>query len=161
MKSKELILRPLDENDIDLLASWLSKDYILRWYHDADEWLNEINGRHDAYTWIHHFIIMHSKTPIGFCQYYDCYDANDLEDWYSVNKKGETFSIDYLIGDEDYLNKGYGKEIVRILTETIMAIKGAKSIIVQPDNENHASRHVLMANGYVYDEDKKYYYKTL
>lgn len=161
MKSKELILRPFDDTDIDLLTLWLNKDYILKWYHDKDGWLTEIKGRKNAYIWIHHFIVMDSKTPIGFCQYYDCYDAKDLEDWYSVTKPGETFSIDYLIGKEEYLNKGYGKEIVRVLSDTIQVVEGAKRIIVQPDKENHASKHVLMANDYFYDEDKKYYCKTL
>ena len=161
MKNTELVLRPLYDTDIELLASWLKKDYILKWYHDADDWLAEINERNGAYSWIHHFIVMDYTTPIGFCQYYDCYHARNMEDWYSVNTPGETFSIDYLIGDEAYLGKGYGKSIVRILSDTIQSTENAKRIIVQPEIENHASNHVLMANGYVYDEHRKYYCKTL
>ncbi len=161
MKKTELVLRPLYDTDIKLLASWLKKDYILKWYHDADDWLAEINERNGAYSWIHHFIVMDSIMPIGFCQYYDCFHARNLEDWYSVNIPGDTFSIDYLIGDEAYLGKGYGKSIVRILSDTIQTMENAKQIIVQPEIENHASNHVLMANGYVYDEQRKYYCKTL
>ncbi|KUO70905.1 MAG: acetyltransferase [Clostridia bacterium BRH_c25] len=161
MKSKELILRPLNDTDIDLLTSWLSKDYILKWYHDADEWLVEINERHGAYSWIHHFIVMDCKTPIGFCQYYDCYDAKDMEDWYDVTTQGDTFSIDYLIGNEAYLGKGYGKALVKLLSDTIQTVENAKRIIVQPETENLASNHVLVANGYVYDEQLRYYCKSL
>lgn len=161
MKNKELTLRALNNEDIDLLTSWLSKDYILKWYHDADEWLAEINERHGTYSWIHHFIVMDCKTPIGFCQYYDCYDAKDLEDWYSVTTPGDTFSIDYLIGNEAYLGKGYGKELVRLLSDTIRTNEKAVKIIVQPEEENHVSNHVLLANGYVYDENLKYYFKSL
>ena len=161
MKNKELILRPLNDTDIALLTLWLNKDYILKWYHETDEWLAEINDRHGTYTWIHHFIVMDGKTPIGFCQYYDCYDANDMEDWYNITVPGDTFSIDYLIGNEAYLGKGYGKAIIRLLSDTIQAVEGAKRIIVQPETENHASNHVLMANGYVYDEQQKYYCKSL
>lgn len=161
MKSTELVFRALNDADIDLLSSWLSQDYILKWYHDADEWLAEIKERHGTYSWIHHFIVMSSVTPIGFCQYYDCYYAKDLEDWYSVTTPGDTFSIDYLIGDETYLGKGYGKAIVGILSDTIQAMESAKRIIVQPEIENYPSNHVLMANGYVYDEQRKYYCKNL
>lgn len=161
MRGNELLLRPLDDADIDLLTSWLNKDYILKWYHDADEWLGEIHRRHDAYSWIHHFIVMDGETPIGFCQYYDCYAAGDMEDWYSVSAPDDTFSIDYLIGNEAFLGKGYGKAIVGLLTDTIRTVERARRIVVQPERENHASNHVLIANGYVYDEQRKYYYKLL
>ena len=161
MKALELILRPVNDADIELLTLWLNKDYILKWYHDAEEWLSEIKERQGAYYWIHHFIVMDSKTPVGFCQYYDCYHAKDLEDWYSVSAPGDTFSIDYLIGDESYLGKGYGKAIVGLLSDTIQSVEGAKRIIVQPEIENRPSNHVLLANGYVYDEKRKYYCKSL
>ena len=161
MRSKKLSLRPVNNNDIDLLTSWLNSDYILQWYHNPDEWLAEINGRHGVYSWIHHFIAIAEDIPIGFCQYYDCYNARDLEDWYSVTQPDGIFSIDYLIGNEDYLGKGYGKTIVKILTETIRREEQAKEIIVYPDANNHASIRVLVANGYVYDEQTKYYRKLL
>ncbi|MEM5770678.1 MAG: GNAT family N-acetyltransferase [Bacillota bacterium] len=161
MQNKELALRHLDDTDLNLLTVWLNKPYILSWYHDADEWLAEINERHGAYAWIRHFIVMEGETPIGFCQYYDCCDANDMEDWYSVTTPGDTFSIDYLIGNEAYLSKGYGKAIIRLLSNTIQAVEAARRIIVQPDAENHASNHVLLANGYIYDAQQEYFYKSL
>jgi len=156
-----LVLRKINHSDIALITEWLNKDYILKWYHDTEDWLQEISGRNDAFNWIHHFIIMDEETPVGFCQYYDCCDANDMEAWYEVEKRGDTFSIDYLIGDEEYLGKGYGKRIVKLLTETIRQKEHANQIIVQPDEDNHASNHVLMANGYVYDRCNQYYFKKL
>lgn len=158
---KEIILRKINNEDIMLLTTWLNKEYILKWYHEPDEWLTEINERHSTYSWIHHFIVMNENTPIGFCQYYDCFDANDLEDWYSVARKNDTFSIDYLIGNEAYLGKGYGKAIVRLLTNTIKEKEQAKQIIVQPDKENLPSNNVLLSNGYIFDKQKDYFYKLL
>lgn len=157
----EIILKLVDDSDIGLLTEWLNKSYILKWYHYADDWLHEINERNGSFAWIHHFIVMEGETPIGFCQYYDCYDANYMEDWYSITLRGDTFSIDYLIGNEAYLGRGYGKSIVKLLTDTIAQKEHAKRIIVQPDKENHSSNHVLSANGYMYDEQKKYYCKTI
>lgn len=84
-----------------------------------------------------------------------------MEDWYKVEKRGDTFSIDYLIGNEAYLGKGYGKALVKLLTETIRKNERAKRIIVQPEKENGPSNHVLLANGYVFDEQKDYYVKLL
>jgi RimJ/RimL family protein N-acetyltransferase len=155
-----IFFRPVADSDIDVLAVWLNKEYILKWYHDSEEWLYEIKERNNCFAWIHHFIVMDSQTPIGFCQYYDCYDANDMEDWYSVTQPGHTFSIDYLIGNEAYLGKGYGKYIVKLLTDTVKQ-KQAKQIIVKPEQDNHSSNQVLLANGYIYDVQRKYYFKLL
>ena len=132
---KNITLRKINNADIDLLAKWLEKDYVLGWYHDTVDWRQEINGRNDMFNWIHHFIVMDKETPIGFCQYYDCYDANNMETWYDVTKPGDTFSIDYLIGNESYLGNGYGKAIVKLLTETIGQKECANQVIVQPDED--------------------------
>ena len=161
MKNNRLTLRKLEDKDITMLTNWLYKEYILKWYHDPEDWLTEINGRLGIYSWIHHFIVMNGDIPIGFCQYYDCYDANQIEDWYTVTQKNDTFSIDYLIGEESYLGMGYGKEIVKLLSETIQHKEQANCIIVQPEKENHSSNHVLIANGFLYDSDREYYYKRL
>ena len=75
-----------------------------------------------------------------------------------TNKK--TYSIDYLIGEENYLNKGYEKEIIRQLIEKVKT-EGGKEIIVQPDMENVRSNKIILANGFEYNENKKYYYKEL
>jgi RimJ/RimL family protein N-acetyltransferase len=158
---RKITLRPISDEDIMLLTTWLNKDYILKWYQEPEEWLTEINNRNGAYSWIHHFIVMDENIPIGFCQYYDCFYANDMEDWYSVVQKNNTFSIDYLIGNEAYLGKGYGKGIVSLLTDTIKEKEQAKQIIVQPDKENLPSNKVLLSNGYIFDKYKDYYYKLL
>lgn len=157
----QMTLRPVQDADITLLTEWLNKEYILTWYHDGGEWLDEINQRKGSFSWIHHFIVLADDTPIGFCQYYDCFDGNGLENWYHVTQRGDTFSIDYLIGNEAYLGKGYGKAIIQLLTEMIQKKEHPRQIIVQPDKENKASNQVLLANGYRYDEAKEYFYKEL
>ena len=96
---------------------------------------------------------------MGFCQYYDCYDAG--EDWYTVTSSQETFSIDYLIGEEAYLKQGFGKQIVQLLTEIIRRSTQAREIIVQPEEENLASCRALLSCGYHYDPDLGYYRRKL
>lgn len=157
---KNISLREFTDEDIGLMTQWLNKDYILKWFSKAEPWLEEINARNDRFAWIHHFIVVQEETPIGFCQYYDCFDANDTEDWYDFTRRG-TYSMDYLIGNEDYLGKGYGKAIVSLLTKTIEQTGQCRQIIVNPDRDNHPSNRVLWANGYVFDKHKGYYYKNL
>ena len=154
---KKITFRPVENSDLPLLSLWLSRDYILKWYYDASAWLDEIMARHSSFSWINHFIVMVDDVAIGFCQYYDCFDAQSLEDWYHVERRGEKFSIDYLIGDEHYLEQGYGKQIVQLLTKMIKTIESGAQIIVQPEPENIASVHVLLASGYVFYPEKNYY----
>ena len=129
------ILKIKDE-DIILIEQWLKKEYIRKWYDPIDEWINEIKNRNGEYNFIKHFIVKTNTIKVGFCQYYDCFDAQEL--WYKIKKQKYTYSIDYLIGEENYLNKGYGKEI-----------------IVQPDMENVKSNKILLANCFEYNENKK------
>ena len=150
-----LNLRPLQDTDVEQLKIWLYKDHILKWYHDTDDWLKEIKERSREFSFLHHFIVNKGDESIGFCQYYDCFDAKEL--WYSVESKGEVLSIDYLIGEENYLRKGFGKLIIKLLIDEISKENENFEIIVQPEMENTASNKTLLANGFIYDENKQYY----
>lgn len=159
MADQTLYLRKIGDDDLDLLDAWLHKPYILKWYEDPAAWLDEIRQRDDRFSFIAHFIVMADSHPVGFCQYYDCIHAG--EDWYSVFVQGETYSIDYLIGEEAYLQQGYGKRIVRLLIDVIRAKTTAKEIIVQPEKENAASCNTLKSCGFLYDRAKGYYRQAL
>lgn len=150
MSEKSLYLRKIEEKDIALMNAWLYKPYILHWYEDPEAWIDEIKQRNDSFAFIHHFIVMGGERPVGFCQYYDCYDAG--EDWYSVQIPGQTYSVDYIIGEEEYLNKGYGKRIIHLLIDRIQEETQAKEIIVQPEEENLPSCKALISCGFEYNK---------
>jgi hypothetical protein len=61
-----LRLKPVEDSDIGLLENWLNKDYILKWYHDADDWLKEIKERNGEFSFLHHFIVVKNDKLIGF-----------------------------------------------------------------------------------------------
>jgi RimJ/RimL family protein N-acetyltransferase len=157
---KNISLRPFVDSDIPFFIEWLNKPYIQKWYDPIDEWLEEVENCDGTFSWISHFIVMFEDVPIGFCQYYDCFDSQNFEDWNGrkFENRGEVYSIDYLIGNENYLGKGYGKELVRLLTDMVFAL-GAKEIIVDPDKENVNSNGVLLANRYHFDKLNGYYKK--
>jgi len=151
----DIILQSFTDDDIELFVQWLNKDYIKKWYGNLEDWINEVKNRSGEFNFINHFIVKYDEDKIGFCQYYDCYDAQ--EEWYKVINKNEVYSIDYLIGEEEFLNKGFGKEIVKQLIDKVKT-KGGRQIIVQPEPENKASNRVLTANGFIYDDDRECYF---
>lgn len=152
--------RKITDADIPLMEKWLNKEHIKKWFEipglcTIDDWLYEIKNRNGEFSWLNHFIFELGGVPFGFGVYYDCWNAK--EDWYEVTNESELFSIDYFVGEPSFLGKGYGKEIIRQLTEKIQQIPTAKSIVVKPDNQNLSSCGVLAANNYRYYEDKKYF----
>ncbi|MDR0919492.1 MAG: GNAT family N-acetyltransferase [Oscillospiraceae bacterium] len=157
---KNISLRPFADSDIPLFTEWLNKPYIQKWYDPIDEWIEEVKNCDSTFSWISHFIVMCKDVPIGFCQYYDCFDSQNFEDWNGrkFENRGEIYSIDYLIGNEKFLGKGYGKELIRLLTDMVFEL-GAKEIIVDPDKENASSNGVLLANGYHFCEEYEFYKK--
>lgn len=152
----ELILKSLLDKDIALFSRWLNKGYIYKWFcPDGDEyrvaWLDEVNNRNTLYSHMKHFIVHYNDVPIGFCLYMDCFfEPEYITEHYgiTVDKEGIVFEIGYLIGEEEYLNKGIGNLIVRKLEETIAAI-GGKEILADPDEKNIASIKTLLNNGFV------------
>jgi len=150
-----LYLKQVEDSDFEQLEVWLNKKHVLKWYHNPDDWLTEIKERKGKFSFLKHFIVLSKNMPIGFCQYYDCFDAQ--EDWYSVNTPNNVFSIDYFIGDENHLRKGHGKEIVNLLIGRIQELSANATIIVQPENENIPSCKVLLANNFIFDHTNNYY----
>ena len=155
---EQLKLRSFTDADIPLLSDWLNKEYILKWYEDPDAWLTEIKGRTEKFSFITHFIALYDGKPVGFCQYYSC--ANAGEEWYGDIPVEGSYSLDYLIGEEEYLGKGLGKGIIQLLIMEVFQQVDAERIIVRPEAENGASCGALLASGFCYDARNQLYCKS-
>lgn len=152
-------LRRMNITDLTLFKKWLYKSHVAKWYHDPLDWVSEIEKQNSDFKWIHHFIVEEENHPIGFCQYYACKDSDEL--WEGYTELGGSYSIDYMIGETDYLYKGFGKQIVLDLVEKIALHDDAERIVVQPEQENKASCGVLLSCGFDFDVEKGIYIRTL
>ena len=152
----QIVLRPFWDADVARMERWLMTPHVAKWYHQPEDWLREVTARRDAFSFLSHFIAEFEGIPIGFCQYYDCIDARQHEawneKWLADVQRGHTFSIDYLIGEPEYLGKGYGKKIVDLLLEKVRLL-GGKRIIVQPEAENTPSLQTLKSSGFSHDSN--------
>jgi RimJ/RimL family protein N-acetyltransferase len=142
-----LILRKLSGDDIPLVRRWVYSDHIAAWFENPEEWLREIEERYGGFSFITHLIAEIDAKPVGFCQYYDCF-YSPAEECIKPETPGETYSLDYLIGEPEYLGRGFGKEMIRQLLD-IMRGLGAKEVAVRPDENNQASIRAFLANGFV------------
>ena len=160
---KEIVLKPLLDKHISTFSKWLNKEYIYKWFCPEGEeyreaWMDEVNHRNGKYNFMKHFIITCNDKEIGFCMYMDCYFEKEyIPEHYgiTVTDKESVFEIGYFIGEEEYLNKGLGKIIVRKLEEKIIEI-GGKEILADPDEENIISIKTLLSNGFIKIKDGDY-----
>ena len=163
LTKSEIVLKPIRDEDIPLFSQWLEKEYIRKWLGDKEDWLHEINERNGTYHFLKHFIVYHAGRKIGYCLYADCFflkeleeEEHDFKDLYGdVTEENHTYEIGYLIGEEEYLNQGFGKVIIQRLEERIREI-GGKEIAADPSEENSISIKTLLRNGFKKKRDGDY-----
>ncbi|MEG2328900.1 GNAT family N-acetyltransferase [Anaerorhabdus sp.] len=152
-------IKPMTLNDLTIFKKWIYTPHVAKWYLEPLDWITEIEQQEDTFSWIHHYIVEYNNKQIGFCQYYACIDSDEL--WEGYTALGGSYSIDYMIGESCYLGQGLGKQIILALIQKIKEHSDAKRIVVQPDEENNASRGVLRSCGFDYDLEKDIYVMVL
>jgi len=136
-------IREFKLEDLNNMRVWLEQDYIQKYWGVPQDWIKEISENISA-DWVKYFIVEHD-TPIGFLQYYDT-DKAPQGEW--SHEPIGTVGIDYLIGDMEYLGKGYGSKIVRLLVDFIKSKNEYDYIVADPIEENDPSIKVLKNNGF-------------
>ena len=154
-----ILLRQMRAADLPRFTKWLYTAHVAKWYHEPQDWIDEVARQDGVFSWIHHFIVESHGIPIGFCQYYACKDSGEL--WEGYTAMGGSYSIDYMIGEAAYLRRGIGRQIVAALTDRLRLHSDAVRIVVQPEPENAASCGLLLACGFVLDAAKGVYVKEL
>ncbi len=147
---KQLTSRPLQDSDIALFETWVMREHVARWYEQPLDWVEEMQRRKAEFDWITHLILLYGEREIGFGQVYPYWKSG--EDWQGTLPVEGTYSMDYLIGEPEFIGVGLGRETVRLLSELIFQWPDAQRIIVQPDEENLSSRGALLSAGYAYDD---------
>ena len=163
INNNEIVIKPIQEEDIPLFDKWLDKEYIKKWFGEKEDWLNEINERNGQYSFLKHFIVYYNDRKIGYCLYADCFflkyleeEGHDFQEMYGdVAEQNHTYEIGYLIGEEEFLNRGIGKRIIQILEDRIIEI-GGKEIAADPAEENIISIKALLSNGFKKKRDGDY-----
>ena len=163
-----ITLRPLRGEDIPLFSQWLDKDYIYkRLCPDGEQhreaWLNEVCNKDGKYDFLTHFIVYYGDKKIGYCLHADCFflkaheeEGHDFEGLYGeVSEPNHTYEIGYLIGEEEYLNRGISKIVIRRLEEKIREL-GGREIAADPSEENIFSVKALLSNRFTKRGDGDY-----
>ncbi len=158
--SEQLALRPFQDSDMALMERWLYAPHVAKWYKYPEHWLSELRNRHGRFAFLTQFIAEKDGVPIGFCQYYDTFFAKEHEiwndEWSIPERQGEVFGIDLLIGEPEYLGKGFGREMGMRLLEA-MQKAGVKRVVAEPEPDNAAPNRALISGGFVRDATRYFF----
>lgn len=136
-------IRAFNKGDLKTLARWLEQDHIRKYWGDPGDWTREVSQNLTA-GWVQYFLVENNQ-PIGFLQYYET-DRAPQGEW--SDEPIGTVGIDYLIGEKQYLGKGYGTKIVKLFVDLIRSTHQYDYIIADPVTENTASVKVLENCGF-------------
>lgn len=149
-----MLFRPMREDDLPLVASWLSEEHVQRWWRDPsapsrveEKYLPRIRGAEPTEM----FVILRADEPIGLIQRYL---VGDHPDWVrSLSSSGQVFDqaagIDYAIGRADLIGRGIGSTVVAWFSRALLeSFPEVTDIVVTPQAANVASCRVLEKAGY-------------
>lgn len=143
---------PLAIDHFPLLLKWLKQPHVKLWWDTDTEWDEALVAQKYALYMqgyalvegvrkpIYAFVIEMDNVPIGYIQYYNKYDFPNhlaITDNYDLSGLPENLAgLDYYIGEEEYVGKGYAAKIVRqFLTEHVEKRYAACVVDPNPDNK--------------------------
>jgi RimJ/RimL family protein N-acetyltransferase len=132
----KISFQPLNQTHLNQLCKWLNNPHVKEWWNDnltpeeiKIKYQQRIND-----PIVVSFIIYLDDKPLGFIQYYH---ADKVGDGWWPDETAGTVGIDQYIGETDYINKGYGTQIIRSFIEKLFSNPDIKKIIVDVDPNNH------------------------
>ncbi len=136
MNKPTLRFLPLEESHLNQLCLWLNKPHVKTWWDDhlTDDEIKKKYGSRIGDNCIVPFLVYLDQLPLGFIQYYQADKVGG--GWWPEAKEG-TVGIDQFIGDEAYLNRGFGTALISAFVEKLFSQKGIQKIIVDVDPDNH------------------------
>ena len=149
----EISFREIEIEDCDLIRNWIkSNEYTRQWY-----FFNHIPQKRNLIKKIEEIktepqtnasLILINNFPIGYIQSYPV-DGNG--NWTKRVKVAENMvSIDYFIGDIDYIHKGWGPKILLRYIESEIKKHNYKMMLISPNPENVANRKCIEKCGFEY-----------
>lgn len=143
--------KPLNESHFDLMLDWFNKPHVQAFY-SLRTWTDEeVYKKLEPYVrgeeQISSFIIFLSDSPIGYIQSYPLKDHPWEDQDLSEEIIQEAAGFDLFIGEEAYLNKGLGKQIIECFLEEHIW-PSYQYCFVDPDIRNEASLNLFQKCGF-------------
>lgn len=132
--------KPMTDDDIPFWNKWVEKPQVKNtWFIEGYYPPNCIYEKLQGNGYDYPFIIYLDEIPIGYIQCSDLYayriKCKDPKGVFTEEDPG-TFCIDLFVGEENYLDKGYGTKIVESFIKKIILDFNPKKILIDPTIDN-------------------------
>lgn len=141
----DLHFSPLRADHLPMLAKWLERPHIARWFAPAEDWIAEARMHVGNPTWLRHFLAFEANTPFAFIQRYDT--AQAPQGVWSAAPAG-SHGMDLFVAEPSMLRRGYGRELVEAFANLTFATTSATGIVVDPVAENEGARSFFLRCGF-------------
>ena len=137
--SSTITFRPVEAEDLELIACWLERPHVREWWGDPDEELARIRHMVEGRDTTRPFIFSIGGVPTGYIQYWFVgHHQNDtwIKDHpWLAELPAETIGVDLSIANAGDLSKGIGSAVLTLFVDRLTAA-GHRSIIIDPDPKN-------------------------
>jgi aminoglycoside 6'-N-acetyltransferase len=153
LHGEQVVLRPMTENDWDILARWNSDPEILYFSEGADVESYDLEEVQGIYRWVSQnafcFIIEFNGQPIGECWLQRMNIERLLEKYPGKDCR----RIDLMIGEKRLWGQGLGTDTIRTLTRFGLEEEGADMIFGLVGDYNLRSVGAFKRAGYEVDAE--------
>lgn len=136
LQNGHLKVRKLQEDDNQILATWLSDPSVLEFYEGRDNPFDVDRVNETFYTLEDHTvkcIVEFKHKPIGYIQFYQLDDQTKTKYGYSEEN---IYGTDQFIGEINYWNKGIGTLLVSSMVKYLLEHREASRIVLDPQARN-------------------------
>jgi RimJ/RimL family protein N-acetyltransferase len=139
---------PFSAEHMDLFLGWLKQPHVKEFWTESE---NELEVREKFLgklrsRGVESFIIQIDDQCIGYIQ---AYEADKIGGGWWPNASAGTYGIDQFIGNPALIGKGIGIQVVRSFVQRLIADKGAKTIIADPDPKNARAIRLYQKLGFI------------
>jgi len=161
--NKNITFKALKEEHFSLLLKWVEMPHIKKWWDTDINWTQElIEKKYSNYVKgfkrlkfktqiiekpMHGFIINCDGVDIGYIQYYNKHDFPPEQGYDTSELPESCASIDWYIGEHDYVGKGIGTQALNIFLNKFV-FKVYENAFVDPDTGNVRAIHVYEKIGF-------------
>ncbi len=140
-KQYTLTFKLLGEKNMPLFFTWVKKPHIAKWWKSGtyESFCGKYRPEEAYKNYVFPFIMCVNEKPIGYVQYYL---ANKADNGWWMKQYGQpagTVGTDIIIGETEYVGRGFGAIFIRKFIEKIFRETKATKIIIDPDLTNMAA----------------------
>lgn len=113
-----IALEPLRREHVPLVAEWLGREHVRRWWRDGDQSLRHVEDALAGRDRTRYFVIVADGRPVGMLQ---TYLLRDEPEWAaSVGEGQDGAGVDLLIGEPEAIGRGLGAQVLEQLAREIV-----------------------------------------